>query len=202
MLLPKNKKTILLLGARAEQTIAIKLAKKMGLKVIALDESLKAPGLKYADIRIRADIKDHQKIIKLGRQYKIDGIMAHGLEIPVVIAKAAKALGLPHLNPTVADRATNKLKRITCFQKKGVLCPKFASASSFREAEEKSKNIGFPLVIKPIGHSTTSYRYSSRIGRGTSVTPWSPFVNSLKHFFLTVRAANIFLASVGSMYIS
>jgi biotin carboxylase len=71
----------------------------------------------------------------------------------VVIAKAAKALGLPHLNPTVADRATNKLKRITCFQKKGVLCPKFASASSFREAEEKSKNIGFPLVIKPIDNA-------------------------------------------------
>lgn len=141
------------MGARAEQTLAIKMAKKMGLKVIALDENLKAPGLKYADVGIRGDVKDHQEIIKLGRKYKVDGIMAHGLEIPTVIAKAAKALGLPHLDPAVADRATDKLKRITCFQKKGVLCPKFASASSFREAVEKSESIGFPLVIKPIDNA-------------------------------------------------
>ena len=146
-------KTILLLGAGPEQTIAIRLAKKMGLKVVVADANPKAVGLKYADISVRADIKNHQTVIELGRQYKVDGLMAHAIEIPVVVAKAAKALGLPHLSPAVADRATNKLKRITCFQKRGVLCPKFASATSFQEAVAKSESIGFPMVIKPIDNA-------------------------------------------------
>lgn len=148
--MPKVTKTILLLGAGPEQIIAIKLAKKMGLKVIVADGNPQAPGLKYADMRICADIQDHQKIIALGQKYKVDGIMTHAIEIPVVVAKAAKALGLPHLDPVVVNRATNKLKRAICFQKKGILYPPFASANSFREAEAKSKTIGFPLVIKPI----------------------------------------------------
>jgi len=39
-------KTILILGAGIEQTTAIKLAKEMGLKVIAVDGNPNAPGLK------------------------------------------------------------------------------------------------------------------------------------------------------------
>lgn len=146
----KSSKTILLLGAGWEQIAAIKLAKQMGLKVVVADGNPQAPGLKYADIKICADIKDPKKIIALGRQYKVDGIMVHAIEIPIVVAKAAKALGLPHLDPVVVDCATNKLKRATCFRKKGILYPRFASAKSFREAEAKSKTVGFPLVIKPI----------------------------------------------------
>lgn len=146
----KSSKTILLLGAGWEQIIAIKLAKQMGLKVIVADGNPQAPGLKYADIKICVDIKDPQKIIALGRRHHVDGIMVHAIEIPTVVAKAAKSLGLPHLDPIIVDRATNKLKRATCFQKKGILYPRFASANSFQEAEAKSKTIGFPMVIKPI----------------------------------------------------
>lgn len=149
----KKQKTILLLGAGMEQAIPIKLAKKIGLRVVAADGSSKAPGLKYADVRVKADIKDREKVIQLGKKYKIDGIMTHGVEIPTIVARAAQALGLPHLDPATADRATNKLKRIICFQQKGILCPKFASANSFREAEEKSKMLGFPLVIKPVDNA-------------------------------------------------
>ena len=146
-------KTILMLGAGLEQTIAIELAKDMGLKVIAVDENPEALGLKIALVGLNADINDVDAMIKIGKKYNIDGVMSHAVEIPQVVAKVAKALNLPGLDPEVAERATNKLKRIECFVKNEVPCPKFEFAKTLVEAEEKAKQIGFPCVMKPIDNA-------------------------------------------------
>jgi len=146
-------KTILILGAGIEQTIAIKLAKEMGLKVIAVDGNPNAPGLKIADVGINADIKDVEAMIKIGKKYKVDGVMTHAVEIPQVVAKVAKALNLPGLDPDVAERATNKLKRIKCLTKHGVPCPRFETAKTVEEAKRKAEKIGFPCVFKPIDNA-------------------------------------------------
>ena len=143
-------KTILILGAGIEQTIAIKLAKDIGLKVIAVDGNPNALGLKIADIGINADIKDVEAMIEIGKKYKIDGVMTHAVEIPPVVAKVAKALNLSGLDPEVAERATNKLKRIKCLTEHEVSCPKFETAKTIEEAKRKAKKIGFPCVIKPV----------------------------------------------------
>jgi biotin carboxylase len=143
-------KKILILGAGIEQTIAIELAKEMGLKVIAVDGNPNAPGLKVADVGLHADIKNVKAMIKIGKKYRVDGVMTHAVEVPQVVAKVAKALNLPGLDPEVAERATNKLKRIKCLTKNRIPCPKFETAKTSKEAEEKAKKIGFPLVIKPI----------------------------------------------------
>lgn len=146
-------KTVLILGAGIEQTIAIKLAKEMGLKVIAVDGKSAALGLKIADIGINADIKDVESMVKVGKKYKIDGVMAHAVEIPQVVAKVAKALNLPGLEPEVAERATNKLERIKCLTEHGVPCPKFETAKTIEEARENAKKIDFPCVFKPIDNA-------------------------------------------------
>ena len=146
-------KTILILGAGIEQTIAIKLAKEMGLKVIAVDGNPNAPGLKIADVGINADIKDVEAMIEIGKKYKVDGVMTHAVEIPQVVAKVAKALNLPGLDPDVAERATNKLKRIKCLTKHGVPCPRFETAKTVEEAKRKAEKIGFPCVFKPIDNA-------------------------------------------------
>lgn len=146
-------KTILILGAGIEQTIAIKLAKKMGLKVIAVDGNSNAPGLKIAYVGINADIKDVAAMIELGKKYKIDGVMTHAVEIPQVVAKVAKALNLPGLDPEVAERATNKLERLKRLREHGVPCPKFKSATLAEEAKLKAEQIGFPCVFKPIDNA-------------------------------------------------
>lgn len=143
-------KTILILGAGIEQTIAIKLAKELGLRVIAVDGNPDAPGLKIANVGVNADIKNAEAMIEMGKKYKIDGVMTHAVEIPQVVAKVAKALNLSGLDPEVAERATSKLKRIKCLTEHEVPCPKFEAAKKIEEAEEKAKKIGFPCVIKPI----------------------------------------------------
>ena len=122
-------KTILILGAGIEQTTAIKLSKEMELKVIAVDGNPNAPGLKIADVGINADIKDVEAMIEIGKKYKIDGVMTHAVEIPQVVAKVAKALNLPGLDPEVAERATNKLERLKSLTEHEVPCPKFETAT-------------------------------------------------------------------------
>lgn len=146
-------KPILILGAGIEQTIAIKLAKEIGLKVIAVDGNPDASGLEIADVGINADIKDVEAMIEIGKKYKIDGVMTHAVEIPQVVAKVAKALNLPGLEPEVAERATNKLERLKCLTEHGVPCPKFETATLAEEAKMKAEQIGFPCVFKPIDNA-------------------------------------------------
>lgn len=146
-------KTIMFLGAGEEQCEAIDIALDLGLKVIAVDGNPNAPGLKIADVGINADIKDVEAMIKIGKKYKVDGVMTHAVEIPQVVAKVAKALNLPGLDPEVAERATNKLKRIKCLTKHGVPCPRFETAKTVEEAKRKAEKIGFPCVFKPIDNA-------------------------------------------------
>jgi len=146
-------KTIMFLGAGEEQCEAIDIALDLGLKVIAVDGNPNAPGLKIADVGINADIKDVEAMIEIGKKYKVDGVMTHAVEIPQVVAKVAKALNLPGLDPEVAERATNKLKRIKCLTKHGVPCPRFETAKTVEEAKRKAEKIGFPCVFKPIDNA-------------------------------------------------
>jgi biotin carboxylase len=147
------KKTILILGAGEEQAIAIKLAQNMGIRVIAVDGNPKAVGLKIADVGIYADIKDTDKMLSIAKKYKVNGVMTHAVEIPQIVAKIAENLGLPGIRREVAERATNKLKRIICFKKNGIPHPNFKTARTIKEAEQKSEKIGFPVVVKPIDNA-------------------------------------------------
>lgn len=146
-------RTIMFLGAGEEQCEAIDIALELGLKVIAVDGNPNALGLKIADVGINADIKDVEEMIWIGKKYKIDGVTAHAVEIPRVIAKVAKTLNLPGLDPEVAERATNKVKRINCLAGHEVPCPRFETAKTVEEAKRKAEKMGFPCVFKPIDNA-------------------------------------------------
>ncbi len=146
-------KTIMFLGAGDEQCEAITIALELRLRVIAIDGNQDAQGLKIAHVGIHADINNIDEMIKIGKKYSIDGVMIHAVEIPQVVAKIAKALHLPGIDPEVADRATDKFKRLQCFKENNVPCAKFEIAKSIEEAQKKSKEMGFPVVFKPLDRS-------------------------------------------------
>jgi biotin carboxylase len=148
-----RQKDILFLGAGEEQCEAIDIALALGLKVIAVDGNPNAPGLSLADIGITGDIKNVEAMIEIGKEYEIDGVMAHAVEIPHVVAKVARALGLPGLDPEVAERATNKLKRIKWLTEHGIPCPKFETATTVEEAKIRAERLGFPCVFKPLDNA-------------------------------------------------
>ncbi len=144
-----NNKTILLLGAGAEQQIAIELAKEMGYRVVAADGNPKAPGLALADVAIADDIKNIEKMIEVGKKHKVDGVMTHGVEIPHIISRIAKALNLPGIDPEIADRTTFKSERIKYLKRAGINVPEFVAVKTVSEAKKAAKKIGYPVVIKP-----------------------------------------------------
>lgn len=142
-----------MLGAGFEQSIAIKFAQELGIKVIAVDGNKDAIGLKKADVGIVSDIKDIKKMIDIGKKYQANGVMTHGVEIPHIVSRVAESLGVPGLKPAVADRATDKLLRSKCFKKNNIPSPNFIIAKSSTDAIVKSKKMEFPLVIKPTNSS-------------------------------------------------
>jgi len=142
-------KTILFLGAGTEHQIAIKLAKKMGYRVVAADANSKAPGLKFADVAVVDDIKDIDKMTKVGRKYKVDGVTAHAVEIPHIVSRVAKNLNLPGIDPKIADRTTFKYERIKSLKDAGINVPSFKIVTSLKQAIKAASEIGYPVVIKP-----------------------------------------------------
>ncbi|MBK7670101.1 MAG: ATP-grasp domain-containing protein [bacterium] len=148
-----KQKTIMFLGAGFEQTIAIDLARDLGLRVIALDANPEAVGLQAADVGVHGDIRDLDLILATAVKHDVDGIMAHGVEVPVTVATAARKLGLPGLAPDTADLATNKYRRLSRLRERGIPCPEFAAVASLHEARDAAAGMGYPLVIKPVDNS-------------------------------------------------
>jgi len=144
------RKTILIVGAGSEQTLAILEAKKMGLYTVACDANSSAPGFSEADEHHVMDIRNVEQLICLGNKLKIDGIFCHAVEIPDVISRVSQCLGLPGLKPFIADRATNKIKRISHLTSCGIPCAHFVIVESPEELNEKAQSIGYPLILKPV----------------------------------------------------
>ena len=146
-------KKILLLGAGLEQSIAIQQAKDLGYYVIACDERENAIGMSIAHKAFCIDIKDINSVMKIAVENSIDGIMTHGVEIPDVVAKIAKKLGLPGLDPVIAKKATNKVKRLECLSKAGIPCANYRLVQNDSEAIKAAEEIGYPVIVKPIDSS-------------------------------------------------
>lgn len=146
-------KTVLLLGAGKEQIAAIQAARGLGLRVVAADGSLKAPGLALADRGVNIDIRDVEAVYRVAKSEHADGIFCHAVELPQVVAEVTQRLKLPGLDPDVADRATNKLLRYQCFQANQIPCPRFRLACNLEEAFSHAKQLGFPVVMKPIDNA-------------------------------------------------
>ena len=150
-MITNRKKKILILGAGVEQTIAIKTARELGYYVVALDGNPLAQGKDFADVFVNIDINCVGSITSVARQFEVDGVFCHGVEIPDVVAAVAESLGLPGNSRDVAENATVKGRRIEILQSAGVrvpehwMCPDKNSVFELDIPPEK-----YPLVIKPV----------------------------------------------------
>ena len=145
---------ILIIGAGIFQEPAIRIAKEMGLEVIATDIRRDAPGLKYADHVEMVSKFDIERTIAIAESYthmvNLRGVMTIGTDVSYTVACVAKALGLPCIDPESALMATNKALMRRRLKACGVPVPEFRTASSREEAMELACEVGFPLVIKPV----------------------------------------------------
>jgi biotin carboxylase len=148
-------KSLLIIGAGAEQIPAYQSAKARGLTVIGSDMNPDAPAFAYADYRLLASTRDPAATLAavqtLAKQRRIDGVMTIANDVPYTVAVVAEHLGLPGISTEAARLVANKLLMKEAFRRAGVACPWF---SPVRDAAHLAQLIDTSgarqFVIKPI----------------------------------------------------
>lgn len=148
-------KTLLIIGAGAEQIPAYQAARARGLTVIGSDMNPDAPAFAYADHRLLASTRDPAATLAavqaLAKEHRIDGVMTIANDVPYTVAVVAEQLGLPGISPDAARLVANKLLMKEAFHRAGVACPWF---SPVRDATHLAQLISTSdrsrFVIKPV----------------------------------------------------
>ena len=142
---------ILLITAGWEQKSLIRTAKEMGHKVIATHSKDSAEGFKYADKRYIVDPKNLLKLYDISLSENIDGVVTDQCDYSYFATSyISERLGLPGPNLKTAQIITNKERvRRKITKNNRVLQPKFRKCESYKETVIASKQIGFPVIIKP-----------------------------------------------------
>ncbi len=136
------------------QIPAIKSASEMGFQVHVTDINTEAPGIKYADSFAKVDLKDRDAIAEEALRLKNDGglsaVFTAGTDFSASVALAAEKTRLTGTGYDVACRASNKALMRQTFYDAGVSSPQFRSVKDIETAREAVKQIGVPLVFKPV----------------------------------------------------
>ena len=145
---------LLIVGAGVLQEPAIRTAKSLGYTVIATDILPDAPGLQWADhtgMVSKFDVEGHVDFARECREtFNVRGVLTIGTDASCAVAGVAAALGLPGVSPRTAFMATNKAAMRRRLTECGVPCPAFREVRQLDEALARSREIGYPLVIKPV----------------------------------------------------
>ena len=149
-------KKILLLGGSAQQTVAIRAAKKLGYFTIVCDYLPDNPGQYIADRFYGASTTDVEAIYEIARKEGVDGILAYASDpaaLPAAIV--AERLGLP-TNPAKSVEILGLKHPWRQFlQKNGFACPKvytFHPNTPISEIQDHSDHFSFPLVVLSLIH--------------------------------------------------
>lgn len=140
------------------QLPAIKKAKSMGLKVIAVDMNPKAVGFREDGV-IKEVIStiDTPAIIEAAKRNRVDGVMTIASDMPMrSVAAVADELGLVGISKETAIKATDKGEMRMALRKSGVPIPAFyrvRSKEEYRSAVNKIKEAGYKCIVKPADNS-------------------------------------------------
>jgi len=142
------------LGGGVYQLPLILAARRRGLDVLLFDGSADALGFQHATRGAVVDIADPVAVTEAAREAGAIGIAYIVTEVAVrSAAEACATLGLPSITPDVARRCTDKQAMRECFAAAGLPVPRFRAVSSTSEAMAGARELGFPLVVKPVDSS-------------------------------------------------
>lgn len=150
-------KKILLLGGSAQQVVAIKAAKELGLYTVLCDYLPDNPGQYEADVFYQVSTTDVDAVYEVAQKEQVDGILAYASDpaaLPAAIV--CERLGLP-TNPAKSVEVLGLKHPWREFLKNnGFVCPKAASFHPTIETENFKTLVQafkFPIVIKPTDSS-------------------------------------------------
>lgn len=148
-------KKIMILGASILQLPAIQQAKKMGLKVVAVDMNPNAIGFKEDEI-IKEVIStiDIPAIVDAAKRNNVDGVLTLASDMPMrSVAAVAKEMGLVGISDGTALKATNKAEMRRALFENGVPIPRYLKVSSREEYDKATEQFHVPFIVKPADNS-------------------------------------------------
>lgn len=148
-----NAKTILLLGGSPQQLDSFKAAKKMGWKAICCDWDAACPGRGLADVFYEVSTLDRDAVLEVARKENVDGVVSYASDAPAPVAAwVSEQLGLASNPSESVAMFCDKGKFRNFLLENGFSVPKcaVANAEDATRACEIAREIGFPLVIKPV----------------------------------------------------
>lgn len=146
-----NGKKLLLQGASRGNLGLIKTAKEHGVYVVMTGLGGDFPCNPYADVFCKADILDCDAVLKVAKEYHVDGAIIccsdTGLK---AVGRCNDQLGLCGLTETSAEMASNKLLMKERFFESSVRTAKFFKIHNEQELKEATDEIGLPVIIKAV----------------------------------------------------
>ncbi len=148
-------KTLLVISGGAEAVPGIQHAISMGLHVVVSDYNPQAPGFAYAHDHLLASTYDVAETVAAATEYHqniraIEGVICMAADVPLTVARVAKALGLPGLSIETAQLAADKLAMKRLFVAQGIATPWFSEVVSESHLITLVAEQGRNLVIKPV----------------------------------------------------
>jgi biotin carboxylase len=143
-------KTVLFVGAGRHQRRAIGRVRELGVRVVAVDRNMDAPGLAIADVSEVVDFADESAVVDVARGHAVDGVLTVSADRAVpVVAAVAEDLGLPGIGRETAHLVTHKIAMRRRLAEAGVAQPEFAAVRTLQEARTAVETVGLPAVLKP-----------------------------------------------------
>ncbi len=147
-------KRVMILGAGEGQLPFINICKQRGYYVIVVSISGAYPGFKLADKSYYVDTRDKERILQIATEENIDAILTDQTDVSVpTVAYVSEKMGLRGIGYDTALKFTNKYLMRKAAKEAGISVPKFELVNSLQQAIDVSKEIGFPLMIKPVDSS-------------------------------------------------
>ncbi len=133
------------------QLEAIRQARELGFKVVAVDADPDAIGFAEADEAVAADFSDVERVVEIGRRVGASGVVAISTDRAVpAAAGVAEALGLPGIGVETARVMTDKWAMRTRLAEHGLPQPPFALLGRGDDPAEALAAVGVPAVLKPV----------------------------------------------------
>ena len=148
-------KRLLVLGAGEAQLQIIEAALKLGLFTIVCDKRNYLKGAKIADKYYCVDYMDRMAILTIAKEEQIDGVISNSEPAMINVAWVSEQLNLPGNSVKSIETLLSKTAFRELQDSIGVFAPKHQIVYDEASLQVAVKNIGFPLVIKPVLSSGT-----------------------------------------------
>ena len=149
-------KKLLLLGGSAQQVIAIKTAKKLGLRTVLCDYLPDNPGQYHADKFYLVSTTDKEAVLDVARAEQVNGVLAYASDPAApTAAYVAEQMGLPGSPYESVEILCNKDRFRRFLEENGFHTPR---ADGYTDIELALSDIcggkyQFPIIVKPVDSS-------------------------------------------------